>query len=111
MLCQIFNIPEGPKQVKIYCDNITPPGTTLDEVWVDTVKATACLAHWGFMIHLAKSTFLVTKATLLGFDAQEGGCHLGQKALSKLFGATIPISLKELQGLLGGLNYVSALIP
>ena len=74
VLRQIFNVPEGPRQVEVYYDDIMPHGTTLGEVWADTVRTIACLAKWGFMINLAKSTFLVTEATLLGFDVRDGGC-------------------------------------
>ena len=45
----------------------------MDEVWDDTLRTIACLSKWGFMINLTKSSFLVTEATLLGFDVREGG--------------------------------------
>ena len=48
---------------------------------------------------------------MLGFDVCEGGYQLGEKALKRLFGSKIPTNLKELQGLLGRLNFVSGLIP
>ena len=57
----------------VYYDDITPHGQSMDEVWDDTLHTIACLSKWGFMINLTKSSFLVTEATLLGFDVREGG--------------------------------------
>ena len=111
VLRQIFDKEEGPCQVEVYYDDITPHGQSMDEVWDDTLRTIACLSKWGFMINLTKSSFLVTEATLLGFDVREGGYQLGEKALKRLFGSKIPTNLKELQGLLGRLNFVSRLIP
>ena len=111
MLRQIFNKEEGPLRVEVYYDDITPHGQSMDEVWEDTLCTIACLSKWGFMTNLTKSSFLVTEATLLGFDVREGGYQLGEKALKHLFGSKIHTNLKELQGLLGRLNFLSGLVP
>ena len=73
MLKQIFDEEEGPRQVEVYYDEITPYGQSMDEVWDNTLHTIACLSKWGFMINLTKSSFLVMEATLLGFDVCEGG--------------------------------------
>ena len=73
VLRQIFDEEEGPRQVEVYYDDITPHGRSTDEVWDDTLRTIACLSKWGFMINLTKSSFLVTEATLMGFDVGEGG--------------------------------------
>ena len=97
--------------MEVYYDNIKPHGQSMDEVWDDILRTIACLSKRGSMIILTKSSLLVTEAKLLGFDVSEGSYQLGEKALKRPFGSKIPTNLKELQGLLGRLNFVSGLIP
>ena len=93
VLRQIFDEEECPRQVEVYYDDITPHGQSMDEVWDDTLRTIAWLSKWDFMINFTKSSFLVTEATLLGFDVCEGGYQLGKKTLRCLFGSKIPTNL------------------
>ena len=57
------------------------------------------LAH--FLINLGKTKFFIDEALLLGVVICRSCYCLGSKALKKLFAATIPTNLRELQALLG----------
>ena len=69
------------------------------------------LALARFLINLGKTKFFVDKALLLGVVIHHGCYCLGSMALRKLFAAAILTNLRELQALLGRLNFASGLIP
>jgi hypothetical protein len=48
---------------------------------------------------------------MLGMILWNDKFTLGPKAMAKFFGAELPTSLRELQGLMGRLNFASTFIP
>lgn len=95
----------------MYIDDIHPHGVTLNQVWEDTVKVIGALASAGFLLNLAKCTFLTANLAVLGFALFSHEYQLGQKALGKLLTSGIPRSQKELQRILGKFNYAARFIP
>lgn len=65
----------------------------------------------GIPVNIKKCQFLVATLYLLGYVLCSNYYQLGGKAIKKLFGSTLPKSRKELQGLLGRLNFASLFIP
>ena len=59
-------IPGGVK-ARVYIDDIHPHGDSIQGVWQDTVKVLQALSGAGFLINLAKCTFLTADLTILGF--------------------------------------------
>lgn len=106
----ISRIPGGVRAA-IYIDDIHPHGVDIKDVWKDTKACVGALVDAGFMINLSKCHFLVADVVVLGFGLFQQEYQLGKKALSKLLGVTIPRSLKELQAVMGKLNFASKFIP
>lgn len=106
----LWRIPGGVK-ARVYIDDIHPHGDDVDEVWGDTVKVIGALANAGFLLNLAKCTFLAADLVVLGFRLFRSEYQLGKKAMAKLMTAHIPTSQKELQKVLGKFNYAARFIP
>lgn len=101
----------GGVRAKAYIDDIHPHGTAIPAVWADTVKVVGALVDAGFMLNLSKCWFLVSDLVVLGFRLFQHEYQLGKKALGKLLGATIPSNLRELQALMGKLNFAARFVP
>ena len=57
----------GGVQARVYIDDIHPFGNNIIDVWQDTVKVIKALSEAGFLINLAKCTFLTADLVILGF--------------------------------------------
>jgi RNase H-like domain found in reverse transcriptase len=62
-------------------------------------------------LNLGKCTLLATDVVVLGYALCRGSYRLGDKALKKLLSSQIPTTLKELQAVMGKLNYCSRFCP
>jgi hypothetical protein len=62
-------------------------------------------------LNLGKCTLLATDIVVLGYALCRGSYRLGDKALKKLLSSQIPTTLKELQAVMGKLNYCSRFCP
>ena len=67
------------------------------------------MAAKGFPLGADKCTFLSHEPVVLGLeiDGPQSKFHVGSKALKQLLGAGLPRLHKELQGLLGRMNFHS----
>ena len=65
------------------------------------------MATKGFPLGTDKCAFLSHKPVVLGLeiDGPQSKFHMGSKALKQLLGAGLPRMHKELQGLLGKMNF------
>ena len=69
------------------------------------------LVYRGFPISAAKLKLLMRTVNVLGFLLHQDLLQLGHKALRKLFGSELPRTQKDLQALLGRLNFAGGFIP
>lgn len=63
------------------------------------------------MINIKKCKFLVPSIDLLGYTVFNSKYQLGPKALSKWAEVTLPRTLKQLQAVLGLLNFCAGFVP
>ena len=54
-----------------------------------------CLVRKGLPLNTDKLMLLMRTVTILGFLLRQGILQLGHKAIHKLFGSTLPRSLKD----------------
>ena len=95
----------------MYIDDVHPHGDEVEPVWEDTVKVVGALVDAGFLLNLSKCIFLAADLVVLGFRLFKHEYQLGKKALGKLLTTHIPKTQKELQGVLGKLNFASKFLP
>lgn len=69
------------------------------------------LAEAGFMINLAKCTFLTDSLQVVGMEVIRGIYRAKAGKLSALMGCAIPTTTKALQKLAGSLNYFKRFVP
>jgi hypothetical protein len=101
----------GGVQAAIYIDDVHPYGNTVDETWHHTLGAIRAIVKAGMLLNLGKCTLLATDVVVLGYALCKGSYRLGDKALKKLISSKIPTTLRELQGVMGKLNYCSRFCP
>ena len=75
------------------------------------LEAIQRLVYRGFPISAAKLKLLMRTVNMLGFLLCQDLLQLGHKALRKLFGSALPRRQKDLQALLGQLNFAGGFIP
>lgn len=63
------------------------------------------------LINLAKCAFLVCNLLILGYQLFQHNYQLGRKALGRMLGACIPRTVKQVQELLGKLNFAGKFCP
>ena len=80
-------------------------------MWEDTLEAMHRLVEAGFPLNAWKLQLLVATLAVLGYVLQDSKYQLGAKALRKMFGATLPTTYRELQALMGRLNFCRDFIP
>lgn len=83
----------------------------MEENWHHTLCALRRLTYAGLPVNIGKCEFLVPRLKMLGVFLWNDHYSLGNKSIQRLYGSILPSSLKELQGLLGKLNYASQFIP
>lgn len=77
------------------------------ETWEDTINAMGRLTVAGLPINIWKCDLLTWNVNVLGMLYWDNTITLGFKAMAKFFGSKLPTNLRELQGLMGRLNFAS----
>ncbi len=95
----------GDVHAVIYLDDIVVHGSSIEEVWKETVVVLERLCRAGFMINIKKSKFLVQEAKILGHELRPGYIKPNYKKLQTLIKKKRPTNAKELQSLFGLLSY------
>ena len=79
-----------------YLDDVTLGATDVATNWQDTLTALRRLLKAGFPISAWKLQLLRRVLHILGVVLSSSRYHIGHKALSKLFGSTLPSNMQEL---------------
>ena len=80
-------------------------------VWGKMLEALVTLAKRGFMLNLKKCKFLVKRLEIVGHEVENGLYTVKDKVVCRLFEVPPPKTFKQLQKLMGQLNYIRRLVP
>ena len=98
---------ERIQKLATHLDDVTAGGNTVAECWHNTKLALKRLVEAGLPISIRKCQFLERQVNLLGLILANAKIQLGKKAFRRLFCSELPRNVRELQGLLGKLNYAA----
>jgi hypothetical protein len=76
----------------------------------DVKRTLECTRKHGFKMNPNKCAFGVSAGEFLGFLVHEGGIEVGRKSMNAIDEVVPPTNLKELQSLLGKVNFVRRFI-
>jgi hypothetical protein len=98
------------KIVEIYIDDVMIKSLDHESHLTDVRKTLECTRKHGLMMNLNKCALGVSVGEFLGFLVHEGGIEVGKKRM-KAIDEVVPLTnLKELQSLLGKINFVRRFI-
>lgn len=97
--------------VVVYVDDIYITSDTEDEHLRDIETVVKILSEAGYIISLKKSEIAKESVVFLGFQISNEGRGLTEDYKNKILQITYPKNLKQLQSILGLLNYARNFIP
>jgi hypothetical protein len=98
------------KIVEIYIDDVVIKSLNHDSHLEDVKRTLECTRKHGLKMNPNKCAFGVSVGEFLGFLVHEGGIEVGKKSMKAIYEVVPPTSLKELQSLLGKINFVKRFI-
>jgi hypothetical protein len=98
------------KIVEIYIDDVVIKSLNHDSHLKDVKKTLECTRKHGLKMNPNKCAFGVSAGEFLGFLVHEGRIEVGKKGMKAIDEVVPPTNLKELQSLLGKINFVRRFI-
>jgi hypothetical protein len=98
------------KIVEIYIDDVVIKSLNHESHMNDVRKTLECTRKHGLKMNPNKSAFGVSAGEFLEFLVHEGGIEVGKKSTKAIDKVIPPTNLKELQSLLGKINFVRRFI-
>jgi hypothetical protein len=98
------------KIVEIYIDGVVIKYLYHDSHLGDVKRTLECTRKPGLKMNPNKCAFGVSAREFLRFLVHEGGIEVGRKSMKAIDEVIPPINLKELQSLLGKINFVRGFI-
>jgi hypothetical protein len=99
------------KIVEIYIDDVVIKSLDHESHLDDVRKTLECTRKHGLKMNPNKCAFGVSAGEFLGFLVHEGEIEVGKKSMKAIDEVVPPANLKELQSLLGKINFVRRFIP
>jgi ribonuclease HI len=98
------------KIVEIYIDDVLIKSFNHDTHLEDVKRTLECTRKHGLKMNPNKCALGVSAREFLGFLVHEGGIEVGKKSMKVIDEVVPPTNLKELQSLLGKINFVRRFI-
>jgi hypothetical protein len=98
------------KIVEIYIDDVVIKSLDHESHLDDVRKTLECTRKHGLKMNPNKCAFGVSAGKFLGFLVHEGGIEVDKKSMKAIDEVVPPTNLKELQSLLGKINFVRRFI-
>jgi hypothetical protein len=98
------------KIVEIYIDDVVVKSKSYEEHLADLRRTLECTRKHGLKMNPNKCAFGVLAGQFLGFLIHERGIEVGQKSISAIDNIKAPSNKKELQSLIGKINFIRRFI-